>query len=151
MSAPGGPLRPDELVEIESCLLPALERHHLRLLAHGLRTFQQISGASGGSAGAAQETIPSPEALRRWADEQPQLRDDPSFRTAFLEQLGQLARQLEQIAEGRGSHPLQLELADLTEWARRQADDRLAGKGNGNGAGAIAAATAPPTPPAPPG
>ena len=33
----------DELAELESTLLPALERHHLRLLAHGLRTFQTVA------------------------------------------------------------------------------------------------------------
>jgi hypothetical protein len=31
-----------ELAELEATLLPALERHHLRLLAHGLRTFQAV-------------------------------------------------------------------------------------------------------------
>ena len=35
-----------DLQELESSLLPALERHHLRLLAHSLRCLQQAAAGS---------------------------------------------------------------------------------------------------------
>ncbi len=117
-----------ELNELEATLLPALERHHLRLLAHGLRTLQAVGkGPDGG--------LPPRAALEAWALAQPAIADDPSFRRAFVDQLLAAGLQLESIAaEGAGEiategddrpGPLELELADLVAWARRQADRRL--------------------------
>jgi hypothetical protein len=108
-----------ELAELEATLLPALERHHLRLLAHGLRTLQAAAGERQGP-------IPPPQTLAAWAARQPQLLGDPGFSATFLDQLAGLAEQLEAIAQERGCAPLALELADLITWAQRQAQDRLA-------------------------
>jgi hypothetical protein len=108
-----------ELAELERCLLPALERHHLRLLAHGLRTFQAVAGRRSGP-------LPPAAAWAAWAAQQPQLAADASFAASFLEQLTSLASQLEAIARSRSCDPLALELADLSHWAGQQADGRLA-------------------------
>lgn len=105
-----------ELHELESTLLPALERHHLRLLAHSLRTLQAISGHRGGAA-------PQPETIARWAAGQPELAEDPLFRDAFVRQLGKAVAQLQAIAAPR--QPLDLELSDLVAWARHEADLRV--------------------------
>jgi hypothetical protein len=43
-------LDPQELNLLDSTLLPSLERHHLRLLAHGLRTLQAAAGRRQGLA-----------------------------------------------------------------------------------------------------
>lgn len=119
-------LSESELRTLESTLLPALERHHLRLLAHGLRTLQTVAGASG--------VLPSREALAVWAATQAAIADDPGFREAFIDQMLGLGVQLESIAAGaaraeapspRG--PLDLDLDDLVRWARAQADRRLNG------------------------
>jgi hypothetical protein len=123
-------LREEELHQLEATLLPALERHHLRLLAHGLRTLQAVG----------QQALPSRSALEAWAAAQPAIAADPGFQAAFVEQMLGVAVQLETIAveleslpsteprqEGsprRG--PLDLELDDLVRWARQQADQRLA-------------------------
>ena len=107
-----------ELAELEATLLPALERHHLRLLAHGLRTFQSVAGRRNGP-------LPTSEALAVWASGQPQLAGDPGFAATFLDQLAGLGHQLEAIAARRGCGPLALELADLIGWAQLQARDRL--------------------------
>ena len=40
-------LSEQDLGELESTLLPALERHHLRLLAHSLRCLQQAAEGRG--------------------------------------------------------------------------------------------------------
>ena len=107
-----------ELAELESTLLPALERHHLRLLAHGLRTFQAVAGRRQGP-------LPAGDALAIWATSQPQLAGDPGFAATFLDQLAGLGEQLESIAGRRGRQPLSLELADLISWAEHQAQERL--------------------------
>ncbi len=115
-------LTPEELAVLESTLLPALERHHLRLLAHGLRTLQAVAGRRDGPP-------PDTEAIRAWATDQPQVADDPPFAEAFCGQLGSAARQIEAIARAAGRPPLALELEDLVAWARSQADARLSSPG----------------------
>jgi hypothetical protein len=56
---PSGPLTTEEVRQLDSTLLPALERHHLRLLAHGLRSLQAAAGRRQGP-------CPDPDSLRRW-------------------------------------------------------------------------------------
>ena len=110
-----------ELVELDSSLLPALERHHLRLLAHGLRTLQQIAGRRRGPA-------PSHDAIEAWILAQPQIASDPAdtaFAAAFASQLGAAARQLEEMALAP-ERALELSLADLIAWSRHEADARVA-------------------------
>jgi hypothetical protein len=113
-----------ELHELESSLLPALERHHLRLLAHSLRCLQQ-AGAEAGQPASAAIPLHDPAALQAWAERQPNLLADPAFIPVLVEQLGKAAVQLEQIGRERGKAPLQLELADLVAWGKACADARL--------------------------
>ncbi|KEF40675.1 MAG: hypothetical protein ER33_15740 [Cyanobium sp. CACIAM 14] len=108
----------EELRELEATLLPTLERHHLRLLAHGLRTLQAVAGGRSGP-------IPTAEAIGAWARQQPQIRADPGFADAFLTQMGRMGDQLEAIAAGSGREPLALDLVDLVAWARDEADRRV--------------------------
>jgi hypothetical protein len=112
-------LTPEELAGLESTLLPALERHHLRLLAHGLRTLQQIAGRSHGEP-------PTGEDIRRWVLEQEATAEDHPFAEAFSAQMLSVAQQLSTIA-GPSRQALDLELHELEHWARQQADCRLAG------------------------
>jgi hypothetical protein len=113
-------LTPGELADLESTLLPALERHHLRLLAHGLRTLQAIAGQRSGP-------MPDRQAIDRWAAKQPVVAADPGFAAAFVNQLISASRQLTEIAAaaGRGHDPLALDLENLVVWARRQAETRI--------------------------
>lgn len=113
-------LTPEDLELLEGSLLPALERHYLRLLAHGLRTFQAIAASTPHS-----EQLPERETIEAWAAQQSPLADDPAFREAFLEQLTRLVDPLEEIASRSGQAALTLELAQLVRWARDQADERL--------------------------
>jgi hypothetical protein len=113
-------LTPEDLELLEGSLLPALERHYLRLLAHGLRTLQAIAASTPDS-----EQLPEREAIEAWAAQQAPLADDPAFREAFLAQLTRLVDPLEEIAARCGQSALTLELAQLVRWARDQADERL--------------------------
>jgi len=112
-------LSPEELATLEATLLPALERHHLRLLAHGLRTLQMIAACGSGP-------LPSRQEIHHWALQQPATAADAAFAEAFSLQMEALGVQLQALA-GADGEPLALELADLIRWARSQADERLAG------------------------
>ena len=112
------PLSESELVELEATLLPALERHHLRLLAHTLRSLQMITGLREGDP-------PPLDAIETWVQQQPAIAEDPGFAAAFANQLHAAGEQLMGIADGCGCSALALELHDLTIWAQAQADARL--------------------------
>jgi hypothetical protein len=94
-------------------LLPSRERHQLRLLAHGLRTLQQIAG---------RRTGPPPElaAIQAWARQQPSIGNDEAFVSAFSIQLQVAGEQLSQLAGDRPGGALALELSELISAAQRQ-------------------------------
>ena len=110
-------LSEQDLTELESTLLPALERHHLRLLAHSLRCLQQAAGTS--------DQLPAQEGLTAWAQKQPNLAVDPTFIPVLVEQLGKAAVQLQAIGDELNKTPLELEISDLVRWGQGQADQRL--------------------------
>ena len=122
-----GPLSSSELQQLEATLLPALERHHLRLLAHALRTLQAVQQGTG------ELQIPQQATIEQWLLAQPALNDATDFGRQLAAQLSSAGRQLEAVGLQRGVAPLELELDALIDWARQQADQRLA--------------TAPPAPP----
>lgn len=113
-----GPLSATEIAELEATLLPALERHHLRLLAHGLRTLQAIAGRRQGQP-------PDRQAIAAWAGRQPAIAGDGAFIQAFTAQLATAAEQLTAIAAPGGGGALDLDLPELIAWARARADARL--------------------------
>lgn len=113
-----GPLSSDDLTVLEASLLPALERHHLRLLAHCLRCLQQIGAPHQGP-------LPSTEAIEAWMASEPRFQSDPDFAPVFLQQLMSGGAQLERLAAELGREPLALELPQLVSWAQGQAQARL--------------------------
>ena len=117
-------LTPEDQALLEATLLPALERHFLSLLAHGLRTFQAIAATTDPPTG---QPKPLPERLQieAWASSQASLADDPGFRDAFVEQLCRLRDPLGEIAARGGQSPLDLRIEALVVWVREQADGRL--------------------------
>jgi hypothetical protein len=133
----------DDLALLESTLLPALERHYLRLLAHGLRTFQAIAAnaaASDGSTVDGLQPLPDPAQWKVWAAAQGAMADDPAFQAAFLEQLSRLQQPLETIAGSLSLSPLDLQIGDLVQWATGLADDRI----NRSAAQSVTEAAGPP-------
>lgn len=124
---PHGPLSTDELSQLEATLLPALERHHLRLLAHALRTLQQIA-ANQGLADSPVQPLPLPdaEAIRAWVGQQPAVAAEADFIDTLSQQLLASGAQLQQRAAKIGrSSALELRLDDLINWATEAADQRL--------------------------
>lgn len=131
---PQSPLSADEIHRLDATLLPALERHHLRLLAHALRTLQQVQRVT------AVPGLPDPAAIAAWLRTQPELGGEAAFVALLSEQLSKAGEQLEHLARQRGQSALSLALEDLIDWARAQADRRLTN----------APPDSPPTPPAAP-
>ena len=116
----------EDLREIESSLLPAVERHRLRLLVHGLRTLQAIRDP--GSA-----TTPDRTVIVDWIRQQTMADEDPGFAEVFTEELLKLSSQLSEIAReidrsppGASddrpvrTDPLQLTPQQLKNWACQQ-------------------------------
>ena len=128
------PLSEAELAQLEATLLPALERHHLRLLAHGLRTLQAIAGRREGEP-------PHLETIEAWARQQAAIAGDAPFIQAFAAQLQATGDQLQAIAASlpgspaaslpgspaasQPCSPLALDLPQLISWAQSQADARV--------------------------
>lgn len=110
----------EDLELLEASFLPALERHHLRLLAHGLRTFQAIAAVSGDPL-----RLPDRSQIEAWTATQPAIADDPAFLVAFLEQLARLLDPLQDIASRHQQPLLTLQMPQLVAWAKEQADGRL--------------------------
>ncbi|MCP9825679.1 hypothetical protein [Synechococcus sp. EJ6-Ellesmere] len=113
-----GPLASGDLAILEATLLPSLERHHLRLLAHCLRTLQEVAGRRSGP-------LPARPTLLAWMERHSTLAADPDFHQVFLTQLERGALQLQELAASQGLEPLALEIDDLIVWAEAEARTRL--------------------------
>jgi hypothetical protein len=125
-------LTPEDQALLEATLLPALERHFLSLLAHGLRTFQAIAATTDqlidqptDQPTGQPKRLPERLQIEAWAASQASLADDPGFREAFVEQLCRLRDPLGEIAARGGQSPLDLPIEALVAWVREQADGRL--------------------------
>ena len=115
-----GPLSAAEVDALDATLLPARERHHLRLLAHALRSLQQIQQQHGLT------DLPDRATTSQWLLQQPGSDGDQGFAALLASQLDNAGHELQQLAHDLGRTGLSLELDDLIAWARRQADQRLA-------------------------
>ncbi len=104
-----GPLSRADAEQIEATLLPNLDRHHLRLLAHCLRSFQVIADPRRSG------PLPDRRSLEQWLLIQPQLADEPEFRDLLLSQFLAAAEQLQDLAKQRDLTPLELNLGALIE------------------------------------
>ncbi|MBM5816308.1 MAG: hypothetical protein FJ083_06890 [Cyanobacteria bacterium K_Offshore_surface_m2_239] len=113
-------LTPDDEDLLRATVLPALDRHHLSLLLHGLRTFQAIAARAD-----APPDLPDRSSLEAWVADQPALAGDPGFQEAFVEQLCRLRDPLRTIAARVGVPPLDLGGDALLAWVRERVDARL--------------------------
>ncbi|WP_115071478.1 hypothetical protein [Synechococcus sp. UW179B] len=119
-----GPLSRADAERIEATLLPNLDRHHLRLLAHCLRSFQAIADPRQSG------PLPDRPTLEQWLLQQPQFLDEPQFRDLLLKQFLAAAQQLEDLAKQQDLSPLELNLEALIEASTRASKARLEGPHN---------------------
>ena len=114
-----GPLSREQIEAIEATLLPTLDRHHLRLQAHCLATFQHMARP------AVQGPLPNRQRWQSWCKQQPQLFDDPDFLELLMIQFTVIATQLEDLANNLGISPLELSLDDLIRHSESDSRQRL--------------------------
>ncbi len=109
-STPQGTSSPLNMAEIElidSTFFPSIDKHHLRLLAHCLRSFQEMKqDATDGQ-------LPDDKQCLIWCQSQANLTKEKKFILVLIEQMSSARRQLEQIAEEFEKPPLKLTLTDL--------------------------------------
>lgn len=114
-----GPLTRQQIEAIEATLLPTLDRHHLRLQAHCLATFQHMASPL------QQGPLPNRQRWQSWCEQQPQLADDPDFMELLMMQFTVIATQLEEVANGLGISPLELSLDNLIRHSEKASRQRL--------------------------
>ena len=119
MTEAPGPLSPAAVARIDATLLPQLDRHHLRLLAHCLASFQSMQPASDDGG------LPGESARRTWCLAQPLIAADPVFLMQMLEQLDVAALQLEAIAADLGIKPIRLSLEQLIQTVESRCSSRI--------------------------
>tara|TARA_B100001094_G_C18067147_1_gene738061 strand:+ start:577 stop:960 length:384 start_codon:yes stop_codon:yes gene_type:complete len=114
-----GPLNRQQIERIDATLLPAVDRHLLRLQAHCLATFKQIAMP------AQEGPLPTRDHWQDWCDRQPQLANDADFREQLMMQFTVIASQLEELARQLKLTPLELKLNDLIRDAEANSRQRL--------------------------
>ena len=118
-STDSSPLDRPQIERIDATLLPAVDRHLLRLQAHCLATFQQIAMPL------KQGPLPTRDRWQDWCDDQPQLASDEEFREQLMMQFTVIASQLEELANQLELTPLELKLNDLINNAETNSRQRL--------------------------
>ena len=108
---------PESIARIDSTLLPQMDRHHLRLLAHCLDSFQDMDQGQEGQ-------LPDAASRRRWCEQQPIVAEDPAFLRSLMLQLNGAAAQLQDLADSLSKPPLELSLDDLITAAEARCHHR---------------------------
>ena len=108
----------EAIARIDATLLPQMDRHHLRLLAHCLDSFQAMDHDAEGR-------LPDAASRRRWCEQQPIVVEDPSFLRSLLLQLDGAGQQLNELAQQLNKPPLELSLDDLMTAAEARCHHRL--------------------------
>jgi len=103
------PLSLEETKRIQELNLSILEKHHLRLLAHCLLSFQAMDRRTD----AGDSSLPSGQDQLLWCLNNPNLDNDRQFIDLLLEQFSIAAYELENIADNLGKAPMELTLDDL--------------------------------------
>ena len=111
----------EAIARIDATLLPQMDRHHLRLLAHCLDSFQAMDHDAEGR-------LPDAASRRRWCEQQPIVAEDPAFLRSLMLQLNGAAEQLQALAESLNKAPLQLNLEDLITAAEARCHHQLQNK-----------------------
>ena len=112
---------PEAIARIDATLLPQMDRHHLRLLAHCLDSFLVMDPGQEGQ-------LPDAASRRRWCEQQPVVADDPAFLRSLMQQLNGAAEQLQGLADSLGKPPLELQLDDLITAAEARCHHQLQNK-----------------------
>ena len=100
------PVKKEVVDQIERLDLSTLQKLHLKLLAHCLEVFKDISLT-------AEKEFPNEILLKRWCENEAKKLKDESFSVLLFEQMNSAALKLKDYAKNTGKYPLDLNLDDL--------------------------------------
>ena len=97
----------DEIVNnIDQLNLPIIQKQHIRLLAHCLEIFKEISKED-------RFLFEEDELLREWCDKQSQVFNDEKFNQIFYQQMSSVAKKLNTFSQTIKKKFTELDLEDL--------------------------------------
>ena len=100
------PLSEEVVKNIEQLNLSIIQKHHIRLLAHCLEIFKEISKED-------LSVFEEDELLREWCEKQSQQFDDKNFNQIFYEQMSSAAKKLNSFSLSMKKKFKDLNLDDL--------------------------------------
>ena len=100
------PLSNEMIKNIDQLNLPIIQKQHIRLLAHCLAIFKEISKNE-------TSTFNEDELLRDWCAKQSQKFNDTQFNQLFYEQMSSAAKKLNSFSESIEKNFNELNLEDL--------------------------------------
>ena len=100
------PVNKEVVDQIERLDLSTLQKLHLKLLAHCLEVFKDISLT-------AEKEFPNEILLKRWCENEAKKLKDESFSVLLFEQMNSAGVKLKNYAKKIGKDPLDINLDDL--------------------------------------
>ena len=100
------PVKKEVVDQIERLDLSTLQKLHLKLLAHCLEVFKDISLT-------AEKEFPNEILLKRWCENEAKKLKDEGFSVLLFEQMNSAAAKLKNYAKKKGKNALDLDLDDL--------------------------------------
>ena len=100
------PLSNEIVKNIEQLNLSIIQKHHIRLLAHCLEIFKEISKDQN-------KLFEDETLLREWCEEQSQKFNDNNFNQLFYEQMSSAAKKLNSFSQSIKKNFEDLDLDDL--------------------------------------
>ncbi len=102
----GSPLSDEIVKKIEQLNLSIIQKHHIRLLAHCLEIFKEISNDN-------RSLFEEDKLLREWCEKQSQKFNDKDFDQLFYEQMSSAAKKLNFFSQSIEKNFKELDLDDL--------------------------------------
>ena len=100
------PLSDEVVKNIDQLNLSIIQKHHIRLLAHCLEIFKEISKEE-------MSVFEEDELLREWCKKQSQQFNDKNFDLIFYEQMSSAAKKLNSFSQSIEKKIKELDLEDL--------------------------------------
>ena len=100
------PLSDEVVKNIDQLNLSIIQKHHIRLLAHCLEIFKEISKEDS-------SVFEEDELLRKWCEKQSQQFNDKNFNQIFYEQMSSAAKKLNSFSLSLKKKFKDLNLEDL--------------------------------------
>ena len=110
------PLSDEVVKNIDQLNLSIIQKHHIRLLAHCLEIFKEISKKNA-------SVFEEDELLREWCEKQSQQFNDEYFNQIFYEQMSSAAKKLNSFSLSMKKKFKDLNLEDLISLVEQNSDN----------------------------